>query len=72
MPPVLLTVRTLHSAAASVEGGVEVGVDGDVVAVVVLAVVGDVVSGGGGVAVAFEVDEASGRVGAAATGTSPT
>jgi hypothetical protein len=55
---------------------VEEGVDGDVVGVVVLPVVGRVVAGGRDVVVEIEVDEEvdedTGRVGAEATGTSPT
>ncbi len=72
VPPALLTVRTLHSDA----GSVEEGADKDVVGEVVLPVVGKVVFGGSEVEVDDEVeegvDEDTGRVGAEATGTSPT
>jgi hypothetical protein len=55
---------------------VEEGLDGDVVGEVVLPVVGKVVFGGSEVEVDDEVeedvDEDTGRVGAEATGTSPT
>jgi hypothetical protein len=77
VPPALFTVRTLHSAAAPVEAGAEGDVDeGAVLPVVtvVLAVLVEVLSGARVVDVTSDVDveEATGREGAAATGTSPT
>ena len=77
VPPALFTVRTLHSAEATVVAGADGEVDdGAVVPVVavVLVVLVEVLSGAGEVAVIWEVDveEAAGREGAAAMGTSPT